>query len=496
MSSPADVTIKNLTDKELTTHVTRDYWVEGDGKTINNKTIAAGAQETFRVVAKTGHHGELDINLADPSETLGQFKIKSIKDPHNKGALETKPFVDYIKMTSSGERSSPSDKDLRRIEMEMSYKPSDTSGWDIVCASQKSFINEKLNNLYKQDVLPHTFKEVNIGCPQIVGGNENKQEEVKISLPLDGKITLAKISGTCEFTVNLNHINCHITNTDDAQYTLLLDLSGNILREVDLSGLEVKFLGKEVPTEQLQEVILKLVNEAFNAMEPLEVPFTSPLPFSLGDMTIRLAFVSNSDEPERSFLAILIGLQANKGFYKLSKDLICNSPQTNTAFVLAHPLFMNICKDVLNTSLGDGFGFSISNTNPNKITNSKKKTLKDGGFWGINAEIKKDDFVFELTSDGNLKVDIKLRYQTSKLLPWSSVKIKLNIKPSTKNGQVVLDISGAGKPPWWLWVVLPPLALALDLILSKDGKIELTIPGFYCDQILIPGNVKICGKWD
>ena len=84
MSSPADVTIKNFTKQSITTKVTRDYWIEGDGSSINGKVIPAGEEEIYRVVAKTGHHGELDIDLigGESSKVLGTFKINSIKDPH------------------------------------------------------------------------------------------------------------------------------------------------------------------------------------------------------------------------------------------------------------------------------------------------------------------------------------------------------------------------------------------------------------------------------
>ena len=93
MSSPADVTIKNFTNQSITTKVTRDYWVEGDGASINGKVIPAREEKKIRVEAKTGHHGELDIDLigGSSSETLGIFKINSIKDPHEPFRDEDEP---------------------------------------------------------------------------------------------------------------------------------------------------------------------------------------------------------------------------------------------------------------------------------------------------------------------------------------------------------------------------------------------------------------------
>ncbi len=119
MSSPADVTIKNFTKQSITTKVTRDYWVEGDGDSINGKVIPEGENGVFRVVAKTGHHGELDIDLIGGAggEKLGTFKIKSIKDPQEgEKSLEVTPSQDDIDMSAMGYRHSPDD-DLRRIDL-------------------------------------------------------------------------------------------------------------------------------------------------------------------------------------------------------------------------------------------------------------------------------------------------------------------------------------------------------------------------------------------
>jgi len=120
MSSPANVTIKNLTKQSITTKVTRDYWVEGDGDSINGKVIPEGENRVFRVVAKTKHHGELDIDLMGGAEgaKLGTFKIKSIKDPHEgEKSLAVTSNQDDIDMSAQGYRNSPGNDDLRRIDL-------------------------------------------------------------------------------------------------------------------------------------------------------------------------------------------------------------------------------------------------------------------------------------------------------------------------------------------------------------------------------------------
>lgn len=120
MASPADVVIKNKLGSSIKTRVIRNYWVEGDGSSIDDKVIGAGSSEVFSVKAKTGHHGELDVQLIRESDrqVLGTLYIKSIKDPQEGEALRSK--IDYwghnLQIASYGERHPYGhDRDLRRI---------------------------------------------------------------------------------------------------------------------------------------------------------------------------------------------------------------------------------------------------------------------------------------------------------------------------------------------------------------------------------------------
>lgn len=119
MSSPADVTIKNLTNRSITTKVTRNSWVQGDGSAIDGKTIAANSQQTYKVTAKTGHHGELDIDLEESgtSTVLATLKIKSIKDPQDGSEFTGESDIADIQISAIGYRSSPGNEDLRRIDV-------------------------------------------------------------------------------------------------------------------------------------------------------------------------------------------------------------------------------------------------------------------------------------------------------------------------------------------------------------------------------------------
>ncbi|MCC8555638.1 hypothetical protein, partial [Xanthomonas hortorum] len=119
MSSPAKVTIDNRSSYTIVTHVTRDYWVEGDGDSIDGKTIEADSKQAYAVKAKTAHHGELDIDLIDSatSTVIATLNINSIKDPQDGSGLAGTSKTATLQIAAVGHRSSPGDADLRRIDV-------------------------------------------------------------------------------------------------------------------------------------------------------------------------------------------------------------------------------------------------------------------------------------------------------------------------------------------------------------------------------------------
>ncbi|CAD0314324.1 hypothetical protein CFBP2533_12150 [Xanthomonas hortorum pv. pelargonii] len=119
MSSPATVTIDNRSSYTIVTQVTRNYWVEGDGDSIDGKTIEADSKQTYTVKAKTAHHGELDIDLIDSatSTVIATLNINSIKDPQDGSGLAGTSKTANLQIAAVGHRSSPGDEDLRRIDV-------------------------------------------------------------------------------------------------------------------------------------------------------------------------------------------------------------------------------------------------------------------------------------------------------------------------------------------------------------------------------------------
>lgn len=125
MSSPCNVKIINSTHQSITTKKIYDHWVEDDGKTINNIVIPEGDERTSKVVAKTGHHGELTIDFIGGAtgQNLATLKIKSIKDPQEgEKSLEVESKQDDIVISAMGYRHSPGIADMRRIDVVLVQK--------------------------------------------------------------------------------------------------------------------------------------------------------------------------------------------------------------------------------------------------------------------------------------------------------------------------------------------------------------------------------------
>ena len=83
MSTPVYIRIYNYTDHAITTDVTDHRDLENSGKSFDDKTIQPDDVYESSVEVKTGiGNGELTITIKEGSATLGFFKMKDLKNPH------------------------------------------------------------------------------------------------------------------------------------------------------------------------------------------------------------------------------------------------------------------------------------------------------------------------------------------------------------------------------------------------------------------------------
>ena len=83
MATPVYIRVYNYTDRSITTEVTDHRDLEDSGKSFDGKTIASDAVYESSVEVKTGiGNGELTITIKEGSATLGFFKMKDLKNPH------------------------------------------------------------------------------------------------------------------------------------------------------------------------------------------------------------------------------------------------------------------------------------------------------------------------------------------------------------------------------------------------------------------------------
>jgi len=377
-----------------------------------------------------------------------------------------------------------------------------TSGWDIICANRKDFVNQKLKKLYDDEVLPHRFEGVSISCPEILGGDIYKQDEIKIKLTIEGEISMKKIDlievyAECELTINLDDLGVSIKHYGDTAYTITInfddDKEEDIFRHLDLFDVKISFLGHEIPVEEdeVEEMVLKVLNRVFGAIPPLSFDFNATIPvLSLKDAKLELAFVENP-EPSQSFLAILVGLDGKKGTYELSPDTIGNA-EASTAFVVSNQVLMTICQKMLNL-VAEDYDFQVSDTSPAMITNQNSQILLDNG-WGICAKIEKDN-MWVVLSEGLLNLNINVEYQLTEFCDWQTLELKFETKVEASNGELLVTVAYAEEPPAWLWVVLFPVAFVQNL--AHDGKtFTFTVPDFEVLQVTMPSYLQVSGCWN
>ena len=512
MSSPADFTIKNSTSNAITTCKTRDYGVEENGNTVDNKTIPAGEEETFRVVAKTGHHGELDINLVEGSnQIIGQFKIKSIKDPDKDDALEAKSYRNCINMSAVGYRHSESDKDLRRINLEIENKASLTSCWDFVYASQIRVINKQIKSIFK----PISYKGLNISCPELIISNTDRQDVAKVKVYIEGGIkNIFNVKGDCDFTINLNNIQGSIKSDTTNFYVFELQFIGSVFEQVDLINTEIENpLGLPLPSkEETELMILETVNKAFESIEPITFNFSFALPISIDNSIVKLAFVNNSIKPEKSFLSFMVGLKTD-GIYNLSKDVIANAENCNTAFVFSNAIIMTYLKKVLTEVLMDNDiynGDDFLELDPESYP-LKLRSIKDSEEFKKQCDVKVKIDKGGLTSqfvkkdgDSNLRIEVGIRYRTLLKISWHTFPASLFINFSAQDEKLKLEFSeeiGDCNILHADAIVCPKVKKAVKDAINQfnrrfsDGLL-ISIPNVSAHQVAAPSYIQVSGKID
>jgi hypothetical protein len=170
MSSPADFTVYNHTGTELILILEGDSWVEGDGSSVDDKTIAANSSRTFRIVAKTGHDGGLDMNVyynlsekPTADDLVAYFSIYSIKDPQNGESLAVVTYKSDLQVSALGYRSSPDDEDLRRIDLYVLQPDMDSVLYNQVSmkASHNSY---QRNETITQQITWDSVRHYDCGC--------------------------------------------------------------------------------------------------------------------------------------------------------------------------------------------------------------------------------------------------------------------------------------------------------------------------------------------
>lgn len=83
MATPIFIRIYNYTDRAVTSVVTEHHDLSDNGAEFNDKTINPGSVLEGETEVKTGAgNGELTIVIKEGKATIGYFKMKDLKNPH------------------------------------------------------------------------------------------------------------------------------------------------------------------------------------------------------------------------------------------------------------------------------------------------------------------------------------------------------------------------------------------------------------------------------
>jgi len=112
VATKVNIRIYNYTSHSITTEVTDERDLEDGGSAFNGKTIAPDSALNGTTTVGTGSgNGELTIVIKEGTRTIGYFKMKDLKNPHeglNSLEVPTPPSHPY-QFTSVAYRNLPTE---------------------------------------------------------------------------------------------------------------------------------------------------------------------------------------------------------------------------------------------------------------------------------------------------------------------------------------------------------------------------------------------------
>ena len=359
-------------------------------------------------------------------------------------------------------------------------------GWDIICANQVAVINQKINALYNENILPNHFKGIHISCPEIIGGVTNKPNVLKVRFVLEGKISLIKVSEVCELTINLDDLGARLDYLGGTIYTITISFDAD--KQEDLFQ---NFDILDVDSKLIENGILEILNGIFSKIPDISFEIDAPIPaLSLKNAVAELAFIEHP-ESHRSFLAVLINLEGNRGSYDLL-SVFPKIPAITTVFMLSQKVVMLSAQKFLNF-VAEEYDFQVSDTNSLTLTNQHPRNLLEANDWNFQVEIDKHDILVTFL-ENIIEVDIRVNYQLTSFLDWQKLDLKFYTEIEAKAGKLSVTVTYFEEPPAWLWVILFPIALLQNL--AHEGKtFTFEIPDFQLTQIHLSDYLQLAGSW-
>lgn len=380
------------------------------------------------------------------------------------------------------------------------------AGWDFILAEKLTPMNKQLRALYDAQKLPHQLAGVELGCPQVTTANTHNQQQLTFSISVKGTIKkLFTIHGSITASIDLNQVKAELINQSDNEYTLQINFADQVISDIDLSQLDVKFLEKPIDIEQQHNHITELLNQAIGQLGSIEFPLNIALPVSSEQSKVGLAYVYNRAHKEDSFVALMIGDDDTEPKSPLSVNTIPQASACEVSIIISNLTIMKYIEKSLYQVLEQqelfvGSHFMSLDTHVYPALVSNNETSKESEYaCGAAVKIEKGQLNSQFSPNGQLVTHLNLRYKEIIIKVSHTYHITLKIGFSEQNGELHLSFdnsydscSGGTTCSYIKDAVKKALNEFHDLF--SDG-FNITVPAIEVQEVQSPGYIQISGTF-
>ncbi|MBF4246561.1 hypothetical protein EA004_16220 [Vibrio anguillarum] len=378
------------------------------------------------------------------------------------------------------------------------------AGWDIVLAEKLTPMNEQLQALYDAQKLPKQVADIELGCPQVEAVNSQNQQQVTLSISAKGKMKkLFSVDGILAATLDLSQVDLNLVKQSDHRYQLQINLGAKVIKDIDLSQLKVKFIGKPIDIEQQHQHITELLNQVIEQIGTIELPINIALPLDTDKIKTGLAYVYNQEDQNNSFVALMLANDDTSSTSPLSANTIYPASDCDTALIISNLTIMTFVQNLLYQQLenqdlfvGDNFISLDADVYPARVSNNE--TSQESKYdCGAAVKIEKGQLNSQFSSSSELVTHLNLRYKEIIVKVSHTYYITVSIGLSAEDGKLHLafsndyDSCSGGTTCHYIKKAVKEALSEFEDLFSHG--LTISLPAIDVHQVQSPGFIQICG---